>query len=122
VCGELPDGRTSRGRKGGGRLRAGVVYGGLDNTSGGYLYDRTLVEYLRDRGDDVNVISLPERPYRQRLRDNLPGTDSSRLDGQYDVLLQDELCHPSLLVPRRRLDRDCLYSKLETRRPVGDSR
>lgn len=83
-----------------------VVYGDIENTSGGYLYDRKLVEYLRERGDDVAVISLPWRTYPHHLRDNLSPDLYRRIDGRYDVLLQDELCHPSLLVANRRLDRD----------------
>lgn len=88
-------------------MRVGfVVYGDLGNTSGGFLYDRELVAYLRDRGDDVEVISLPWRTYRRHLRDNLSPGVYRKLRGEYDVLLQDELCHPSLLLPNRRLDRD----------------
>lgn len=83
-----------------------VIYGDLGNTSGGFLYDRELVEYLRKRGDTVEVISLPWRTYRYQLRDNLSPDVYRRLRGEYDVLLQDELCHPSLLLANRRLDRD----------------
>ena len=36
-----------------------VIYGSLDTISGGYIYDRKLVEYLRSKGDVVEVISLP---------------------------------------------------------------
>lgn len=83
-----------------------VIYGDLENTSGGFLYDRELVEYLREQGDDVDVISLPWRTYRYQLWDNLSPDVYRRLRGEYDVLLQDELCHPSLLLANRRLDRD----------------
>ncbi|WP_227378020.1 glycosyltransferase family 4 protein [Haladaptatus halobius] len=83
-----------------------VIYGDLGNTSGGFLYDREIVEYLRERGDDVEVISLPWRTYRHHLRDNLSPDVYRQLRGPYDVLLQDELCHPSLLLPNRRLDQD----------------
>lgn len=88
-------------------MRVGfVIYGDLGNTSGGFLYDRRLVAHLRDRGDDVEVISLPWRTYRHHLRDNLSPDVYHRLRGEYDVLLQDELCHPSLLLANRRLGRD----------------
>lgn len=88
-------------------MRVGlVIYGELDRTSGGFLYDRKLVEYLRDRGDDVEVISLPWRTYWQHLRDNFSSAVHRRLEGRYDVLLQDELCHPSLLLPNQRTARD----------------
>ncbi|ELZ91287.1 group 1 glycosyl transferase [Haloferax mucosum ATCC BAA-1512] len=82
-----------------------VVYGPLDDRSGGYRYDLELVRGLRAAGDDVTVISLPERPYRHRLRDNV--TAHARLRSlDVDVLLQDELCHPSLVAVNPRLDDD----------------
>lgn len=87
-------------------MRVGfVIYGDLDNTSGGFLYDRKLIAYLRDRGDDVDVISLPWRTYHRHLSDNVSTSVYRKLNGRYDVLVQDELCHPSLLVPNRLLDR-----------------
>ncbi len=78
-----------------------VVYGDLGYTSGGFLYDRKLVDYLRGRGDDVDVVSLPWRTYPRHLRDNLSPAVHSRLRGDYDLVLQDEFCHPSLVLPNR---------------------
>ncbi|MEP6896548.1 MAG: glycosyltransferase family 4 protein [Chloroflexota bacterium] len=69
-----------------------VIYGSLDTVSGGYLYDRKLVEYLRAQGDTVEIISLPWRNYAAHLTDNL----SFRLPKDLDILIQDELNHPSL--------------------------
>jgi glycosyltransferase involved in cell wall biosynthesis len=70
-----------------------VIYGSLDTMSGGYLYDRKLVAYLRDQGDDVEIISLPWRSYLSHLTDNL----HFRLPAGLDILIEDELDHPSLL-------------------------
>ena len=70
-----------------------LVYGSLETLSGGYLYDRKLVEYLRAHGDQVQIISLPWRNYAAHLGDNL----RFRLPPGLDVLIQDELNHPSLL-------------------------
>jgi len=70
-----------------------VIYGSLDTLSGGYLYDRKLVEYLRAQGDTVEIISLPWRNYAAHLTDNL----HFRLPPDFDLLIQDELNHPSLL-------------------------
>jgi len=39
-----------------------VIYGSIDQVTGGYLYDRKVVEWLRARGDRVEVLSLPKRP------------------------------------------------------------
>lgn len=81
-----------------------VIYGSLDSISGGYLYDRVLVEYLRSRGDQVKIVSLPRRNYPSHLSDNLrPSLLKSLLQGKWDLLLQDELNHPSLFWLNRRL-------------------
>jgi glycosyltransferase involved in cell wall biosynthesis len=70
-----------------------IIYGSLETISGGFLYDRRLVASLRSRGDDVRVISLPWRHYAAHLTDNL----HVRLPPGLDILIQDELNHPSLL-------------------------
>lgn len=70
-----------------------VIYGSLDTLSGGYLYDRRLVEYLRAQGDAVEILSLPWRNYATHLTHNL----HFRLPPHLDILIQDELNHPSLL-------------------------
>lgn len=81
-----------------------VVYGALAQRSGGYLYDRQLVEHLRAAGDRVEVISLRPRPYGQCLLDNLlPGLPARLAARRYDALLEDELNHPSLWWLNRRL-------------------
>src|SRR5215211_4393478 len=80
------------------QMRIGlVIYGSLDTLSGGYLYDRKLVEYLRRQGDSVDVISLPWRNYAAHLADNL----RFKLPENLDILIQDELNHPSLIVANR---------------------
>lgn len=76
-----------------------VIYGSLDMLSGGYLYDRKLVEFLRSKGDSVEVVSLPWRSYTSCLVDNLSPAVRKRLDKlDVDVLLEDELNHPSLFL------------------------
>ena len=70
-----------------------ILYGSLDTVSGGYLYDRMLVQYLRDSGDSVDLISLPWRNYAIHLTQNL----TLRIP-RYDLILQDELNHPSLFL------------------------
>ena len=41
-------------------LAAFAVPGSLDTMTGGYFYDRRLVESLRKRGHDIRVITLPD--------------------------------------------------------------
>jgi glycosyltransferase involved in cell wall biosynthesis len=81
-----------------------LIYGSLDIISGGFIYDRRLVRYLREAGDRVDVVSLPWRPYGVSLLDNLQAGLRRRLtQADFDVLLQDELVHPSCFWLNRRL-------------------
>jgi glycosyltransferase involved in cell wall biosynthesis len=79
-------------------MRVGlVIYGSLDTISGGYFYDRKLVEYLRSQGDVVEIISLPLRNYTSHLMDNF----RFGLPQELDLLIEDELNHPSLVLPNQ---------------------
>ena len=86
-------------------MRIGLlIYGSLDTLSGGYLYDRKLVEHLRQAGDSVEIVSLPWRSYPAHLADNFSLRLYRRLrELSVDILLQDELNHPSLALVNRRL-------------------
>jgi glycosyltransferase involved in cell wall biosynthesis len=68
---------------------AWVVYGSLAQATGGYIYDRLIVEGLRDAGDSVDVVSidpdLPARDLGARLVDLLP-----------EVVVGDALCVSAL--------------------------
>lgn len=92
-------------------MRVGlVIYGSLEDLSGGYLYDRMLVEYLRGQGDSVEVVALPWRNYARHLGDNLSNELVGKLRGlNVDVLLQDELNHPSLFWLNRRVREEVGY-------------
>jgi len=65
---------------------AWVIYGSLDQVSGGYIYDRLVVEQLRALGDRVTIVSLD--PNGGALPE-LASTD-------YDVIVGDELCFREL--------------------------
>lgn len=80
-----------------------VVYGDLDSVSGGFRYDREVVSRLRDRGDTVEVVSLPPRRYGRGLADCLDPRIRDRLDRDVDVLVEDGLCQPSVWRHNRRL-------------------
>ncbi len=83
-----------------------VIYGSLDQISGGYLYDRQIIGWLERFGHEVEQIGLPWRSYGQHLGDNLSRQLYRRLKlGCWDALLQDELNHPSLFLTNRRLQR-----------------
>jgi glycosyltransferase involved in cell wall biosynthesis len=81
-----------------------LIYGDLTTVSGGFIYDRHLVRYLREAGDRVDVISLPWRCYGLSLLDNLNAGLRRRLtQAAFDVLLEDELVHPSCFWLNQRL-------------------
>jgi glycosyltransferase involved in cell wall biosynthesis len=74
---------------------AWAVYGSLDQTSGGYIYDRLIVEGLRMHGDRVDLVELePGRPVRA-------------LEA-CDVAVVDELCFTEAGSLLRALPRESL--------------
>jgi glycosyltransferase involved in cell wall biosynthesis len=85
-------------------MRVGLtLYGSLDERSGGFRYDRQLVSGLREAGDTVEVLELPWPAYHRGLLDNGSRRLRHRLDADVDVMLQDELAHPSLVHTNRHL-------------------
>jgi len=75
-----------------------VIDGPLDQVSGGYLYDARVIEGLRARGNDVDVISLPTGSTLRRLLTNVDRRHLSGLvDSGADVIVEDELSHPGLV-------------------------
>jgi glycosyltransferase involved in cell wall biosynthesis len=78
-------------------MRIGVaVYGSLETLSGGYLYDRHLVEYLQSQGDQIEIVSLPWQNYFFHLSQNFTQSYLERFYNlDIDILIQDELNHPS---------------------------
>jgi len=82
-----------------------VIRGSLEDPSGGLRYGRQLIEHFRDRGDTIEVISLPRRRYTRRLADGYSRSVRRQLDRSTDILLQDERCHPALWRHNRRLRR-----------------
>ncbi len=83
-----------------------IIYGSLDTLTGGYLYDRIVVQGLMERGHHVEVISLPSGSYLKRMWLAFsPGLCRRLLAGQFDVVIQDELCHPSLFLVNKKLQR-----------------
>ena len=92
-------------------MRIGLlIYGSLETLSGGYLYDRQLVEHLQANDDEVELVSLPWRNYLLHLGDNISTSLIRRLENlPVDVLLQDELNHPSLFWGNRILSKRVAY-------------
>jgi len=81
-----------------------IIYGRLDTMTGGYIYDRMLVQHLRQRGHGVDVVSLIRQSYARSILDNFSSKlFTGLISADYDLLLQDELTHPSLWWINRRL-------------------
>ncbi|KYF85973.1 glycosyltransferase [Sorangium cellulosum] len=83
---------------------AWIVYGALEQITGGYIYDRLVVERLRRRGDVVEVVSLDPAPRSRALAGLALAGRLARLDPA--VVVGDELCFPELgpafaALPRR---------------------
>ena len=76
-----------------------IIYGSLDTLTGGYLYDKIVIEGLVARGHQVEVISLTTGSYLMRLINSYTTAKRfSRAAQRFDIVIADELCHPSLLL------------------------
>ncbi len=86
-------------------MRVGfLLSGSLDTLTGGYIYDRQLVNHLKLKGHQVDVIQLPVPSHAASFLYNPTLWFSRQLNGStFDVLLEDELDHPALFLANRRL-------------------
>jgi glycosyltransferase involved in cell wall biosynthesis len=79
-----------------------LLYGDLSTRTGGFLYDRMLIQGLQELGVQVQVIQLPWRSYTLALLSMLLNRDLAQLSlDDFDVLIEDELAHPSLIRANR---------------------
>ncbi len=85
-----------------------IVYGDIEKTSGGYLYDKKLVEHLRDSGHNVEIIGISQEDERlKNIEHNFSESLKKRIeDKELDLLLEDELCFFSLFQLNHELDQD----------------
>jgi glycosyltransferase involved in cell wall biosynthesis len=80
-----------------------MLLGDLDRVSGGFIYDRMLVERLRARGHAVDVVPLPWRSRTRSVTANLRPLPPVLAEA--DVVVQDELCHAAVFARNRQLRR-----------------
>jgi glycosyltransferase involved in cell wall biosynthesis len=84
-----------------------AVYHDLSIRSGGYFYDRMMVEHLRKRGDEVKVVSIPGTCNGASLINNINPALFRQLSSlDIDILIEDELCHHSLCLLNTRLRKE----------------
>jgi len=75
-----------------------LLYGNLNLLTGGFLYDRCLVDYLETNGEELDVMNLPWKSVITGLLDNIfLNAESALKNGDYDLVLEDALASPSLL-------------------------
>jgi glycosyltransferase involved in cell wall biosynthesis len=79
-----------------------VITGSLDLVSGGFLYDRMLIQALRARGVEVDLVELPWDGFGRALVENFRPWPVADDDAAVDVVVQDELCHPAVFARNRR--------------------
>jgi glycosyltransferase involved in cell wall biosynthesis len=80
-----------------------MLYGSLREQSGGFLYDRMLVKALTNLGHSISVQGLPWRGYGRSLWDNFDRRWGAASPNRADIILQDELIHPSVFLQNARL-------------------
>lgn len=80
-----------------------VVAGDIETGSGGFYYDRRLVDRLRSRNHEVTVVSLPWGSYGRQLAENVRG-GRTLWNRDFDLVIEDGLAHPSLLLANRRIE------------------
>jgi glycosyltransferase involved in cell wall biosynthesis len=68
-----------------------VLYGSPQQNTGGYVYDRCVVQGLRAAGDEVRIVSLQAGSRRAG-----PQIAACLSRGETDVIVGDELCHREL--------------------------
>ncbi|NBC00181.1 MAG: glycosyltransferase [Bacteroidetes bacterium] len=85
-----------------------IIYGAINQQTGGYLYDRKLVETLQRDGHTVRLFSLPAGSYPAHLADNFRLRFARCVAAaDLDILLEDELNHPSLFLLNHVLRATC---------------
>lgn len=81
-----------------------VIYGDLSQQTGGFRYDARLVRFLEERGHEVELFSQRGGRYLSRLSQDVPRRLLRAVEEfEPDLILQDELNHPSLLWSNRRV-------------------
>ncbi len=79
-----------------------LIYGSLDIVTGGFIYDRKMMDYLVAAGHDLKIFALPWRSYPAHLTDNFKRSFAEGIaESGVDVLIEDELNHPSLFLLNR---------------------
>lgn len=82
-----------------------VIYGELNHRSGGFLYDSHLCKCLEEHGHQIRVISQKEGPLPLRTAGNFTSIIQKIHHVEPDIVLVDELNHPSLFAVIKKIRR-----------------
>ncbi len=82
-----------------------IVYGRVDQRSGGFLYDYYLISRLEEQGHTVEVISQAEGSIIGKILENVGDTVKRIRRIKADIIIADELNHPSLFASIRKIRR-----------------
>lgn len=81
-----------------------IIYGSIDTITGGYIYDRKLVDYLRAKGVLVKIFSQNQTNLWGRVRQNFSKELLNEImQFSPDILLQDEMNFISLFLLNQKL-------------------
>lgn len=87
-----------------------MIYNSLETLTGGYIYDRFLVDYLRNQGHRVEVLSLPSQGYVSDMRSNFShALWDCLLTTPFDILIQDALIQPSMFLLNQKIQDHIQY-------------
>ena len=75
-----------------------ILYGKADKRSGGFLYDRHMIDYLIQRGHNVKIFSQKEGSFFSMLLENSRKKISPVISFSPDLIIEDELNHTSLFI------------------------
>ncbi len=74
---------------------AKIIIGDINSLTGGYLYEKKLIEYLRGKGVQADVVSIPNIPYMLQFFSNF-WLFFYFLIKKYDVIIEDGMTHPAV--------------------------
>lgn len=80
-----------------------ILYGKADKRSGGFLYDSFLIRSLERRGHCVRIFSQNEGSFAGKILENSMTRYKFLIDFNPDLIIEDELNHPSLFLINRKL-------------------
>lgn len=80
-----------------------ILYGLADTRSGGFLYDRYLIDRLKKRGHEVEIFSQKEGGFLTLLMGNSRSLFTEIVKFNPDLIIEDELNHTSLFLVNKKI-------------------